>query len=89
MKYPILLTLLAVTLGVLIGFGLMSTPTLHAQPEGTTPGWSYFPVGGLALCTPPDSLGRVNCIPLPPGSVLAVPDSPKKQPDPTRKMTES
>lgn len=37
---------------------------------------TIWPVGGLALCSPPDADGNMQCIRIPEGSVLIVPAPP-------------
>jgi len=53
--------------------------------------WTFRPVGGLLICHPPgaaDSTGKVECLTLPPGSVLGIPrEVPGEDPDSTRTQT--
>lgn len=51
------------------------------SPDPRDPVWAVFDVGGMVLCTAPDSTAHGKCIIIPAGSRLLVPSIPNIDPD--------
>jgi hypothetical protein len=49
------------------------SPLVAISPPPSHIEWTQHPVGGLIICQPPDPTGKLNCLTLPPGSILAIP----------------